>query len=73
MSAFRTLIHSHSKSVRNPSELMMLDNSHISEYVRKRIWCSKSDKFNYKIKNWYFRFADKKSLKEKIFLKRFLL
>lgn len=36
MAAFRALLHSHSKSMKNPSELMTLINNHLSEYTRKR-------------------------------------
>lgn len=36
MAAFRALLHSHSKTLRNPSELMALINNHLSEYTRKR-------------------------------------
>jgi len=36
MAAFRALLHSHSKTLKNPSELMTLINNHLSEYTRKR-------------------------------------
>lgn len=36
MAAFRALLHSHSKTVREPSGLMNLINNHLMEYTRKR-------------------------------------
>ena len=36
MAAFRALLHSHSKTTRNPSELMKLINNNLMEYTRKR-------------------------------------
>jgi serine phosphatase RsbU (regulator of sigma subunit) len=36
MAAFRALLHSHSKSILNPSKLMTLINNQLSEYIRKR-------------------------------------
>lgn len=36
MAAYRALLHSHSKNIKNPSDLMTLINNHLSEYTRKR-------------------------------------
>ena len=36
MASFRALLHSHSKTVRDPSVLMTLINNHLMEYTRKR-------------------------------------